>query len=211
MPAEAEQERPFPVGFDCSFDGGIVQVLALGLWLGLGVKEKILLSTCTVSRYDFGAAVFCDLMANFYFPNRNLERDPTSGQNTVGLTARERPFESTILSQIVKKQSAEGRLTYPRNVSELADTAEPAVLLRNQMYFDPRGRIVMLGPPTNLLDLLKFSGSAAIVKMNISLLVVAAGRFGAGRPDSVTAEHATGLRELLVAWPTPIVFVGAEV
>ena len=208
---EVEQERAFPVGFDCSFDRGIDQVLALGLWLGLGVNGKILLSTCTVSRYDFDAAVFCDLMANFYFPKRNLGIDPSSGQNTVGLTTRDKPFESPVLSQIGKKRNTEGQLIYPRNVAELADTAEPAVLLRNQMYLDVGARLVMLGPPTNLLDLLKFSGTAEIIKKQIDLLVVAAGRFGAGRPDSVTAQYAMGLRELFAVWPTPIMFVGAEI
>jgi len=207
--AAEEQKRSFPVGFDCSFEGGIDQVLALGLWLGLGVQEKATLASCTVSRYDFGAAVFCDLMAKFYYPKRNLERDTPSGENTVGLSTRERPSESPLVGQIVKKQTADRRFTYPRDVARLADTAEPAVLLRNELY--RRGRLVMLGPSTNLLDLLKLSGSVEVIKTKIDLLVVAAGRFGAGKPDSLTAKHATGLRELFAAWPTPIVFVGAEV
>src|SRR5262245_46782295 len=103
MASEVDHGPPFPVGFDASFERGVDQVLALGLWLGLGVKKKILLSTCTVSRNDFSAAVFCDVMAGFYFPGRNLERDDVSGENVVGLTTRNAPFKSTVLRSIIDK------------------------------------------------------------------------------------------------------------
>src|SRR5689334_9231030 len=114
MLSEGDQQPPFSVGVDLSFARGIDEVLALGLWLGLGAQNKIRLCACTVSRNDLDAAIFCDVMAGVYFPKRNLERDEISGENRVGLSTRSAPLQSPVFDSIIHRQGANGKPIYGR-------------------------------------------------------------------------------------------------
>src|SRR5437763_633264 len=101
-----------PIVFDSSLDGGIDQVLALGLWFGLNVQGKLHPLSCSISRHDLQAAAFCDLMARFYAAGEDVDRGEISGQNLIGM-ATHGPLAKNpprMLAAALTKRAADGQL-----------------------------------------------------------------------------------------------------
>jgi hypothetical protein len=126
-------DRRLPaVLLDSSIEDDIGQVLGLAMLLGFEAAREARLTSLSVSRNNLRTAAFCDLMARFF-----------GSPLPVGMADLGAP-ESNIppmLSAALERKTLEGKPVYPRSISRLNETAEPAALIRNALTAQPDQKI----------------------------------------------------------------------
>lgn len=177
---------------DSSIEEGIGQVLGLAMLLGYEAAREARLTSLSVSRNNLRTAAFCDLMARFF-----------GSSLPVGMADQGAPENSVppMLSAVLERKTAEGKPVYPRNISRLNETAEPAALIRNALTAQPdqNSTVVLCGPPVNLQGLLALPEGKPLVRKKVRALVLAA-------PLGSTADVA----KLLAEWPSPVAFADED-
>lgn len=205
-----------PVGilFDCDLGNDIEDALALALLYGLEGKQECRVVGTTVSRPSLASAAFCEVIGRFYSGQAAGELSPRYRALPVGMPEKGAPAgETPMLRAPLSRKTSEGTALYRHTIEKLTDTAEPVNVLRNALSAQhPQNAIVVVaGPLTNLAALLRHPPAEAFLQERCRLLVMAAGRFGAGKPEAAILADIAAAKQVLANWPTPIVAVGAEV
>jgi hypothetical protein len=193
---------PPPVGvlFDSAFDR-IDDLLALALLYGLDGKGEMHMTAFTVSRPDFAAAQFCDIVKRFY--SGSAGGFGFGASFPVGLAegqAKPLPAYSALLA----KSGGDGAPLYKPALETFNDTADPATVLRNALTASqPHNSIVLVGGPlTTLARMLALTGSKELIALNVRCLAIAAGPW--------IAADAKAAQRVFDEWPTPIYACSAE-
>lgn len=206
------QGKP-PVGtvFDCDMGNSIDDALALAMLYGLQGKNETRLISVSTTKPNLKSAEYCDAVSRFYMG----EPGPFGGGNTpIGMSlAGKMPEDTPMLLEPLARNTSEGKPAYPRTIARLNDTADPIALIRNALtsQFDQNALVVLTGPATNLAKLLDLPGAKAVIAQKVRYLVVAAGAFPNGQPESGITCDIPAARKLFAEWPTAIIFSGSEV
>jgi hypothetical protein len=190
---------PPPVGvfFDSAFDR-IDDILALSVLYGLDGKNETRVTAVSVSRPDFAAAQFCDIVKRFY---SGAAGGGGFGVNfPIGLAAgQNKPLP--VYAALLTKSSDAGAPLYKSALEDYNDTADPATVLRNALSASqPRNSILIAaGPLTAFARLLALRDSKEMIALNVRYLAIAAGPW-----ISADANAAKAAQFLFDDWPTPI-------
>jgi hypothetical protein len=194
--------------FDSAFDR-IDDLLALALLYGLDGKGEMRLSAVAVSRPDFAAAQFCDIVKRFY----------TSAGGGFGFGAsfpvgladvpqgKPQPKPLAAYPTLLAKTGDDGAPLYKPAIESFVDTADPATVLRNALTASqPHNTIVIAGGPlTSLARLLEMRGDKELIALNVRYLAIAAGPWIAA-----DANAAKAAQRVFDEWPTPIYACSVE-
>jgi hypothetical protein len=181
--------------FDSGFDR-IDDLLAVSLLYGLDGKGEMRVSVITVSRPDFAAAQFVDIVKRFYL-GAPAALGGFGASFPVGLEAGSSK-SLPVYPALLAKTSEDGKPRYKPVVESFIDTGDPATVMRNALSASqPHNSIVIAaGPLTNLASLLDLRGSKDLIALNIRHLAIAAGPWIAA--DMKAAQR------IFDEWPTPI-------
>jgi hypothetical protein len=184
--------------FDSAFDR-IDDLLALALLYGLDGKGEMRMSAVTVSRPDFAAAQFCEIVKRFYAGAAGGFGFGFSFP--VGLAADGPGKPLPVYPALLAKTGDDGARLYKPALESFIDTGDPATVLRNALTASqPHNTIVIAGGPlTSLARLLEMRGSKDLIALNVRYLAIAAGPWIA--PDLNAAKAA---QRVFDDWPTPI-------
>jgi hypothetical protein len=194
--------------FDSGFDR-IDDLLALALLYGLDGKGEMRMSAVTVSRPDFAAAQFCEIVKRFY--SGAAGGFGFGASFPVGLAVEEKgkppvkplPAYSTLLA----KTAEDGAPLYKPAIESFIDTGDPATVLRNALTASQPHNTIMIagGPLTSLARLLEMRGSKEMIALNVRHLAIAAGPWIAA--DGYAGKAA---QRVFDEWPTPIYACSVE-
>jgi hypothetical protein len=191
--------------FDSAFDR-IDDLLALALLYGLDGKGEMRMSAVTVSRPDFAAAQFCDIVKRFY--TGAAGGFGFGASFPVGLAdvaqGKPQPKLLAVYPALLAKTGDDGALLYKPAIENFDDTADPATVLRNALTASqPHNTIVIAGGPlTSLERLMELRGSKEMIALNVRYLAIAAGPW--------IAADAKAAQRVFDDWPTPIYACSAE-
>jgi hypothetical protein len=193
---------PPPVGvlFDSAFDR-IGDLLALSLLYGLDGKGEMRMTAISVSRPDFAAAQFCDIVKRFYLGTGGF-----GASFPIGLAAGQaKPLPA--FAALLAETGADGAPLYKPAIEKFDETADPATVLRNALTASqPHNTVVIAGGPlTTLANLIALRGARDMIALNVRHLAIAGGQLTA--PDSNAAKAAQCVFD---GWPTPIYASSAE-
>jgi len=194
---QAGPEKP-PLGivFDANLGHTIDSVLALALLHGFAGKQQCRVASLTINCPDLRAAQLCDVIERFYASATG----PGLGgfvpaPAPIGITEGHKPAPTTfpVLAKV-----------WESKIAQWNDTAIPELLIRNSLMatYDGDAAMVLTGPATNLLALLKLYDILPLIAAKVRLLSIAGNEFTADLPAA---------RRVLEEWPTPIVFCSPEV
>ena len=208
---------PVGVAFDGDLGTRIDAVLALAMLNGLAVKGAVRRIALSVSRPSLKAAQFADAISSFYAGR--AAGASTSGvgavrEGMIGMPEGGSPQnDAPPLAATLSKRTAEGTPLYSSTIGGLIDTAESSILIRNLILAqnDENATIVLAGPATGLVRILALYRSGPQIVAKVRALVVAAGSFPSGQPESSIKNDVAAARTLFAEWPTPLVAVGSEV
>lgn len=183
--------------FDSAFDR-IDDLLALALLYGLDGKGEMRMTAVTVSRPDFAAAQFCDIVKRFYTPSGGF-----GASFPVGLAAgngKPLPLYAALLAET----GADGAPLFKPEITKFDETADPATVLRNALTASqPHNTIVIAGGPlTTLARLVALSGLKEMIALNVRCLAIAAGPW--------IGVDIKAAQRVFDEWPTPIYACSAE-
>ncbi len=201
-----------PVGivFDADIGNTIDDALALALLYGLQGKGETRVVGVIVSRPNLNAAAFADVLVRFY----TGEPGPFSVIPPIGLALGSKPVPDTPLVDVpLARQTPDGKPLYPRSIAKVDDTADPVVLIRNNLsaQFDGNAMVVCTGPATDLAGFLDLPEAKDLVTAKVRYLVLGAGAYPDGPQESGIRADIRAARRVLAEWPGPIVACGAEV
>lgn len=204
-----------PVGivFDCDLGNDIEDALALALLYGLEGKQECRAVGTTVSTPSLASAAFCEVIGRFYAGQAPGELLMRFRALPVGMPEKgPKGGDSPTLTVPLGRKTPEGTAVYRHTIERLVDTAEPVNVLRNALSAQhPQNAVIVVsGPLTNLAALLRHPPAEAFITERCKLLVVAAGRFAAGKPEAAIRADIPAAKQVFAKWPTPIVAVGAE-
>lgn len=198
---------PIGVIFEGDLGQRLDALLAVAALNGLVAKGEARSVALCISRTSIKTAQLADVVAGFYSAR------PVGGFSTIGMPEGALPAsDAPPLAAILAKADAQGASPYASNIARLLDTADNAVLMRNQLLaqHDGNGVIVVAGPCTGLARLMALYGAMPQIAAKARALVVAAGAIGGPADPSIRADIAAA-RKVFAGWPTPVVVVGAEV
>ena len=179
--------------FDCDMGTRPETALALAVLYGLDGKNECRVVVVSSTRSNLSSAAFCEVVGRFYAGAVSGAFGSFSRTLPVGLLADGvLKDETPMLTVPLSKKNAEGKPQYDHGINKLVDTAIAPALVRNALtaQFDQNAIIVLAGPPTNLLQMLKLRDVPELVKAKVKHLVAA-------DPKGAMALAAAG-------WPTPI-------
>jgi hypothetical protein len=196
--------------FDSAFDR-IDDLLALALLYGLDGKGEMRMSAVTVSRPDFAAAQFCEIVKRFY-SGAPGGFGGFGASFPVGLAAdgREKPQGKPpskplpVYPALLAKTGEDGAPLYKPAIESFIDTGDPATVLRNALTASqPHNTIVIAGGPlTSLARLLEMRGDKELIGLNVRYLAITAGPW--------IAADAKAAQRVFDDWPTPIYACSVE-
>jgi len=113
---------------------------------------------------------------------------------------------------VLDRKNDQGEPLYPRAITRLNETADPAALIRNALTAqnDENCLVLLAGPATNLAAMMALRGSMELIRAKVKVLMLAWGSYPEGAADPNVKADLAAARQLLTAWPTPVVAVGAE-
>jgi hypothetical protein len=148
----------------------------------------------------FNAAVFCDLVSQFYRPGERHGNDALA----VGLAdADELPADEPMVTVPVARTDAAGAPLYARTIERVSDTSLAESQLRNSITFNAESTIVLSAPATSLARSLEIVANRDLYSEPVRRLVIV-------ESPRLHADPAA-LGYLLGNWPTDIVVLQAAV
>ena len=194
--------------FDSSFDR-IDDLLTMALLYGLDGKGEMRMSAVTVSRPDFAAAQFCEVVKRFYMGAGGGFGFGASFPVGLATALQGKPQAKPlpVYSALLTKTSDDGAPLYKPAIESFIDTGDPATVLRNALTASqPHNTIVIAsGPLSSLARLMEMRGSKDLIALNVRYLAIAAGPWIAA--DAAAAKVA---QHVFDEWPTPIFASSAE-
>ena len=200
--------------YDTDMGNDIDDALALGVIHALQSREECTLLAVTVSKDNFYAAAFSDLVNHFYGRPEipvGLVRD--------GMT----PAPGSYVKQLSEARDGSA-LRYPRKILRPDQVMDATDLLRRTLAAQPDAAVtvIVVGFATNLAHLLDSPpdrhsplDGRELVARKVGLLSMMGGHFGTSRPEGFREYNIrTDLgasRRVLSRWPTPIVMSGYEI
>jgi hypothetical protein len=186
-----------PVGvlFDGAFDR-IGDLLALAVLYGLDGKSEMRVTAISVSRPDFPAAQFCDLVKRFYSGASFGGGGFGGGGFSLPVAMADgKPQPLPVYAKLFANTSDDGAAVY-----------KAATALRNALTASqPHNSILIAsGSLVSVARLLDLRGSKLLIEDTVRHLVIADSKIS-GDTERATAE------KLLAEWPTPIYVCGADI
>jgi hypothetical protein len=208
MQAGRGAARP-PIGVVLEGDLGhrLDALMSVAMLNGLVARGECRMVALSISRPSLITAQLADVVAGFYVPR------PVGGSSLIGMPDGPSDDARAPLTAILARREADA-LVYTSNITSAIDTADNAVLMRNMLLaqHDGNAAIVVAGPATGALRLLRLFGARPQVEAKVARLVVALGAYGSGAPvDSSVRLDLPAARALFQEWPGEIVAVGTEV
>ncbi len=209
-----EAGEPVRLIYDTDMGNDVDDAMALAVIHALQDRGECRLLAVTVSKDNFFAAAYSDLLNHFYgrpgIPIGIVRNGPT-------------PLDGRYVRQVCEARE-EGRLRYARSLKSPGEVEEATPLLRRTLAGEPDQSVVMVqvGFSTNLARLLdsppdRYSPLPGrdLAARKIRLLSMVAGSFGHpgpkdGREYNIYKDLPSA-RKLFDAWPTPIVVSAYEV
>ncbi len=209
------QGKP-PVGilFDSDMGNRIDDALALALLYGLDGKNEARVVAVSVSKSNLKAAAFCEAVGRFYAGAVSGAFGGFGRTLPVGLSVTGwMPEDTPMIASPLSRKNPDGAPVYAHGINKLTDTAEVPALLRNALtsQHDQNAIVVLAGPATNLVAMLRLSGAKDWVARKVRMLSISGGAFPGGEPEFNIKSDIQAARTLLAEWPTPIVFSGQEI
>jgi len=206
---------PIGIALDGDFGNRIDAVLALAMMNGFASKMEARRISLSVSRPGLKGAQLADVLSAFY-AGRAIAPGGGVGvitEGMVGMPEGGPADEKPPLAAILSKKYEDGTPAYTSTFTQLRDTAENAVLIRNmlQAQNDENANIVLAGPATGVAKLLTLYGAHAHIVAKCKQLVVAVGAYPAGPAESSIKADVAAAKKLFAEWPTALVAVGSEV
>lgn len=211
---------PIGVVFDSALGDGIDDILALALLYALEGKSETRVVSTSTTKSSLRSAMFAEALTKFLMgppPPRptsgvfaGFQRPvPAIGMSDNGKLAQDTP----VLQAVLDKKNDQGEALYPRAISKLNETADPAALIRNALTAqnDENCLVLLAGPATNLTAMMALPGSMELIRAKVKVLMLAWGGFPEGAADPSVKADLAAARKVLATWPTPILAVGAEV
>ena len=211
---EGATVEPVRLIYDTDMGNDIDDALALGVIHALQSRGECRLLAVTVSKDNFFAAAYCDLLNHLYgrsgIPIGIVRNGPT-------------PEDGRYVRQVCEARD-QGRLRYARSLKRPGDVEEATALLRRTLASQPDHSVtvVQVGFSTNLARLLdsppdRYSPLQGkdLAARKICLLSVVAGSFGQpgpkdGREYNIYKDLPSA-RKLFDTWPTPVVVSAYEI
>ena len=203
--------QPVRMVFDTDMGNDIDDALALAEIHGLEARGEVKLLAVTVTKDNPWAAVYIDLVNQFY------------GRGAIpigvvhdGVTKDEGNYNRKVAELTVAK----GQFLYPRRLKSGADAPDAIKLLRQVLAkeADHSVTLVQVGFFTNLARLLDSKADEAspldgrtLVTRKVRLLSTMAGQFPTGPGEYNVKTDLPSAKKLLAEWPTPIVASGFEI
>ena len=213
-PQKQETAEPVRLIYDTDMGNDVDDAMALAVIHALQDRGECRLLAVTVSKDNFYAAAYCDLLNHYYgrpgIPIGIVRNGPT-------------PMDGRYVRQVCEARG-EGKLRYARSLKRPGEVEEATPLLRRTLAGQPDQSVIMIqvGFSTNLARLLdsppdRYSPLQGrdLAARKIRLLSVVAGSFGQpgpkdGREYNVYKDLPSA-RKLFDAWPTPVVVSAYEV
>lgn len=176
--------------FDGDVGNRIDTMLALALLYGLDGKNECRAVVVTTSKSNLKSAATCDALAKFYAAGGFVRALP------VGMPETGKDEKSTPLLEAVASK-------YDHTIKQVNDTADVAAVLRNALTAQVDGNSVMIvtGPLTNAASLVELAGAREWIARKAKALVF-----------TEQAKHdIAAAKQVLRAWPGPLVYVSPEV
>jgi hypothetical protein len=131
----------------------------------------------------------------------------------IGMPEGAAPGDEPPLAAVLGHTAADGTRPYESRITNLLDTADNAVHIRNVLLaqHDNNAVIVLAGPATGIARLLALYGARPQIAAKVRHLVVAIGAYPSGPADPDVASDVASARKVFAEWPTPITAVGTEV
>ncbi len=198
---------PIGVAFEGDLGRRLDALLVVALLNGLGAKGEARSIALAISRPSLKSAQLADVVSRFYASR-------PAGPAMIGMP--EGPAAASDAPPVAAalfKARADGTDPHTSRITDLLDTADNAVLIRNMLLaqHDGNAAIVVAGPATGLARLLGLYGAPPQIAAKVKHLVIAAGAFPSGGPDADLASDVAAARRVFADWPTPVIAVGAEV
>jgi inosine-uridine nucleoside N-ribohydrolase len=205
-----------PVGvlFDSDMGNSIDDVLALAMLYALDGKNECRVTSVSVSKANLKAAALAEVIGRFYAGAVSGAFASVGRTLPVGLSERGKMPDDTPIFQILDKRNEKGGKIYQHGIERMLDTAEVAPLLRNALTAQQDGRamVVMVGPATNLAELLELPGSKDWITRKVKYLSMMGGAYPvSSEPEFNIKADIRAAQKLFAEWPTPIVASGFEV
>ena len=206
---------PIGIAFDGDLGNRIDAVLAVAMLNGFAAKGEARRISLSISRSSLKTAQVAEVISAFYAnrpvggPGGGVGQNP---EGMIGMPEHGPSDETPLFAAVLSKKDADGKPVYASNLTQLRDTAENSVLIRNVLLaqFDENASIVVAGPATGLAALLSLYGSRPQISAKVKQLVVAAGSFPAGPADPAIKSDVAAARKVFADWPTPLIAVGSE-
>lgn len=208
---------PIGIAFDGDLGNRIDAMLAVAMLNGFAAKGEARRISLSVSQPSLVSAQLADVVATFY--RGRPAGAPTGGvgaitEGMLGMPEGRGPTDDTpALAALLAKKNADGTPLYSSPITGLLNTAESAILIRNLLLaqHDGNAAIVLAGPATGVVRILGLYRSGPQITTKCRELVVAAGAYPAGAPESTIKSDVAAAKKLFAEWPTPIVAVGSDV
>lgn len=205
-----------PVGviFDSDMGNSIDDVLALAILYALDAKNECRVASVSVSKANLKGAALAEVIGRFYAGSVNGGFGGFMRALPVGLSERGKMPEDTPIFQILEKRNEKGDKVYQHGIERMLDTAEVAPLLRNALTAQQDGNAmaILVGPATNLAELLELAGAKEWIQRKVKYLSVMGGAYPVSRePEFNIKADIKAAQKLFAEWPTPIVASGFEV
>jgi hypothetical protein len=169
------------------------------LWSYEGQRKARVAGVC-VTGSGFGAAVFCDIVNQFYRPGQRISNDALP----VGLAnANALPADEPMVAAPVSRTSDAGEPLYRRTLRRITDTSLAESQLRNAITFNAETTVVLSAPATSLARSLEIVANRDLYSEPVRRLVVV--------DSPLLHEDEAALAYLLENWPTEIVILDAGV
>ncbi len=203
-----------PVGvlFDSDMGNSIDDVLALAILYGLDGKNEARVISVSVSKANLKGAALAEVLRRFYAVRGGLNGE---GRGLpVGLSARGKMPEDTPIFKILEKRNEKGENVHRHRIERMSDTADVAPMLRNALTSqqDANATVVMVGPATNMAELLELPGARHWISRKVKYLSMMGGAYPVSKePEFNIKADIKAAQKLFAEWPTPIVASGFEV
>jgi len=204
MPQFPGQGKPsVGIVFDTGLDR-IDDALAMCLLYGFDGKNEVRVVSVSLTRSNLNAAAYCDVVGQFYAAGRTL---PIGLDATAKLSG-----DASWFTALLQKKDSEGKPVYRPAIRNLNDTADPVAVMRNALtaQYDLNAIVFLSGPATNLAHLLALRGGKEWIARKVKLLVIAAGSYPDGTPESYLQTDPAAAQKVFAEWPTPVVACGSE-
>ena len=205
------------VALDGDFGNRLDAMMAVAMLNGFTAKTEARRISLSVSRPSLTSAKLADVVSGFYRPRPVGGPGGGVGAITEGMIGMPEGSSGSedpaALGVLLTRASADGTPLYTSAIAGLVNTAESGILIRNLLLaqHDGNAAIVLAGPATGLVRILGLYRSGPQITAKCRALVVAAGSFPSGQPETSIKADIAAAKKLFAEWQTPIVAVGTEV